>query len=139
VVLSRPAAVFVAIGLLFTSHTLVTPERAAAAEPGYLMVHFTGDSATGQTLYLAHSTDGLHWNDLNGGAPILRSTIGTRGVRDPALFRSPDGSRYWIIATDLCVRCGSTYEIAADGGSNAWESTTSWAQDTSWLTTTPVS
>ncbi|MBO1329810.1 glycoside hydrolase family 43 protein [Streptomyces sp. VRA16 Mangrove soil] len=121
-VLRRLAAILVAVGLLFTTPALDAHQRAEAAEPGYLMVHFTGDSATGQQLYLAHSTDGLHWNDLNGGAPILRSTIGTKGVRDPALIRSPDGSRYWIIATDLCVRCGSTYENGSPS-LVVWEST----------------
>jgi hypothetical protein len=87
------------------------------------MVHVTGDSATGQMLYLAHSTDGMHWNDLNGGAPVLNSTIGTKGVRDPALVRSPGGIKYWIVATDLCVRCGSTY---TDGSPDfvVWESIT---------------
>ncbi|WP_243706084.1 glycoside hydrolase family 43 protein [Micromonospora sp. KC721] len=96
------------------------------------MVHFTGDSATGQRLYLAHSTDGLHWNDLNAGAPVLHSPIGTKGVRDPALIRSPDGSRYWIIATDLCVRCGSTYTNGSPSFV-VWESTdlVTWSQP--WL------
>ena len=90
VVLSRLAAIFVAVGLLLASQTLATPERAAAADPGYMMLHF-GDDAAGQKLYLSHSTDGLHWNDLNGGGIVLRSTVGTRGVRDPALIRSPTG------------------------------------------------
>jgi hypothetical protein len=48
------------------------------------MAHFTGESSTGQQIYLAHSTDGLHWTDLNNGSPVLLSTVGTRGVRDPA-------------------------------------------------------
>lgn len=106
---ARLSVILLAVCLLVTGQALATSQRAAAADPGYLMVHFTGDSATGQMLYLAHSMDGLHWNDLNGGAPVLNSRIGTKGVRDPALVRSPDGSRYWIIATDLCIRCGSTY------------------------------
>ncbi|MGZ3146428.1 hypothetical protein ACVDFE_31430 [Lentzea chajnantorensis] len=105
---SRLAALVAAVALLLGSHSLAAPQR-AVAEPGYLMVHFTDDSAIDQQLHLAHSSDGLHWTDLNGGAPALRSTIGTKGVRDPALVRSPDGSRYWIVATDLCIRCGSTY------------------------------
>lgn len=33
VVLCRLAAMFVAVGLLFASRTLATPERAAAADP----------------------------------------------------------------------------------------------------------
>jgi hypothetical protein len=129
---SRLSVMLLAVCLLFTGQALTTPQRAAAADPGYLMVHFTGDSATGQMLYLAHSTDGLHWNDLNGGAPVLNSMIGTKGVRDPALVRSPDGSKYWIIATDLCIRCGSTY---TNGSPNfvVWESTDLVTWSKPWL------
>ena len=93
VLLNRLAAIFVAVGLLFTAQTLTIPQRAAAADPGYLMVHFTGEGSTNQQMYLAHSTDGLHWNDLNGGGMVLRSPVGTKGVRDPAFVRSPDGEQ----------------------------------------------
>ncbi|MCX5420768.1 AbfB domain-containing protein [Streptomyces sp. NBC_00078] len=129
---ARLTVIVLAVCLLFTGQALTTPQRAAAADPGYLMVHFTGDSATGQMLYLAHSTDGLHWNDLNGGAPVLNSLIGTKGVRDPALVRSPDGTKYWIIATDLCIRCGSTY---TDGSPSfvVWESTDLVTWSKPWL------
>lgn len=99
------------------------------------MLHFSGEGAAGQLMYLAHSTDGLHWNDLNGGAPIPRSTIGTKGVRDPALVRSPGGDKYWIIATDLCIGCGQNWEAAVYNGSRdlVWESTdlVTWSQP--WL------
>ncbi|MFJ5998646.1 glycoside hydrolase family 43 protein [Streptomyces sp. NPDC092370] len=124
-VLSRLAAIFVAACLLFTAQVVTTPQRAAAADPGYLMLHFTGEGSAGQQMYLSHSADGLHWNDLNGGAPILRSTIGTKGVRDPALVRSPDGSKYWIIATDLCISCGQSWSDSINNGSRnlvVWES-----------------
>ncbi|GHH75354.1 glycoside hydrolase family 43 protein [Promicromonospora soli] len=129
---ARLSALLLAVCLLLTGQAVATPQRAAAADPGYLMVHFTGDSATGQKLYLGHSTDGLHWNDLNGGAPVLQSPIGTKGVRDPALVRSPDGSKYWIIATDLCIRCGSTYQ---NGSPNfvVWESTDLVTWSKPWL------
>ncbi|RKT08252.1 hypothetical protein BX286_6340 [Streptomyces sp. 3211.6] len=133
---ARLSAILLAACLLFTSQALITPDRAAAADPGYLMLHFTGEGAAGQQMYLAHSTDGLHWNDLNGGAPILRSTIGTKGVRDPALVRSPGGDKYWIIATDLCISCGQNWEAAVNNGSRdlvVWESTdlVTWSQP--WL------
>ncbi len=85
---------------------MTAPQRAAAADPGYLMTHFIGEGSTGQQMYFSYSADGLNWTDLNGGGMTLRSTVGTRGVRDPALVRSPDGSKYWIIATDLCIGCG---------------------------------
>lgn len=48
------------------SQVLTTPQR-AAADPGYLVVHFTGEGSTNQQMHLSHSTDGLNWNDLNGG------------------------------------------------------------------------
>jgi hypothetical protein len=129
---ARLSALLLAVCLLFTGQALTTPQLAAAADPGYLMVHFTGDSATGQRLYLAHSTDGLRWNDLNDGAPVLHSPIGTNGVRDPALVRSPDGSKYWIIATDLCVRCGSTYTNGSPSFV-VWESTDLVTWSKPWL------
>ncbi|MFI7293411.1 glycoside hydrolase family 43 protein [Streptomyces sp. NPDC050121] len=134
--LSRLSALLAAACLLFTGQVLTAPERAAAADPGYLMVHFTGEGATNQQMYLSHSTDGLHWNDLNGGGMVLRSTVGTKGVRDPAFVRSPDGSKYWIIATDLCWGCGSTVDGSINNGSRnivVWESTdlVTWSQP--WL------
>ncbi|GAA3093327.1 hypothetical protein GCM10020001_006030 [Nonomuraea salmonea] len=104
------------------------PKRAAAAlDPftGYLMAHFTGESANGEQIYLAHSDDGLHWTDLNNGQLVLRSTIGTRGVRDPSIVRSPSGDRYWIVATDLRIASGTSWNDAANRGSTSlvvWES-----------------
>ncbi|MEU1182432.1 glycoside hydrolase family 43 protein [Streptomyces sp. NPDC005820] len=135
-VFSRLAAILVAACLLFTSQTLSTPQRAAAAEPGYLMVHFTGEGSTNQQMYLSHSTDGVHWNDLDGGGMVLRSTVGTKGVRDPALVRAPGGGKYWIVATDLCIGCGQDWGTAQNNGSRnlvVWESTdlVTWSQP--WL------
>ncbi|MFF7841827.1 glycoside hydrolase family 43 protein [Streptomyces ossamyceticus] len=124
--LSRLAAILVAACLLLTSQSLAAPERAAAAEPGYLMTHFIGEGSNGQQIYFSYSTDGLNWSDLNGGGIALRSTVGTKGVRDPALVRSPDGSKYWIIATDLCISCGQTWSQSINDGSRnlvVWEST----------------
>ncbi|MEW2395806.1 glycoside hydrolase family 43 protein [Streptomyces sp. NPDC046862] len=135
-VLTRVAATLVAVGLFFTFPSLTTPQRAAAADPGYLMVHFTGEGATNQQMYLSHSTDGLHWNDLDGGGMVLRSTVGTQGVRDPAFVRSPDGSKYWIIATDLCISCGQNWDTAINNGSRnlvVWESTDLVTWSKPWL------
>ncbi|MFC5666002.1 glycoside hydrolase family 43 protein [Kitasatospora misakiensis] len=133
---ARLSAVVLAACLLFTGLAVAAPQRAAAAVPGYLMVHFTGEGATNQQTYLSHSTDGVHWNDLNGGGMVLRSTVGTKGVRDQALVRSPDGSRYWILATDLCIGCGQSWEDAQNNASRnlvVWESTdlVTWSQP--WL------
>ncbi|MFI5983711.1 glycoside hydrolase family 43 protein [Streptomyces sp. NPDC051555] len=134
---ARLSATLLTVCLLLAGlAVMATPQRAAAADPGYLMVHFTGEGSTGQQIYLSHSTDGVHWNDLNGGGMVLRSTVGTKGVRDPALVRSPDGSKYWIVATDLCIDCGQSWGDSIDNGSRnlvVWESTdlVTWSQP--WL------
>ncbi len=113
--------------LIFASWSVALPGRASALDPftGYLMAHFTGESANGEQIYLAHSKNGLNWTDLNGGGPVLLSTVGTRGVRDPAIVRSPAGDRYWIIATDLRIAAGTSWSDAANRGSTSlvvWES-----------------
>jgi hypothetical protein len=114
--------------LLLTFWSVTTKKEAAALDPftGYLMAHFTGESASGEQIYLAHSRDGLRWTELNNGGTVLTSTIGTRGVRDPAIVRSPAGDRYWIIATDLRIASGTSWSDAANRGSTSlvvWEST----------------
>ncbi|MEJ2852450.1 MULTISPECIES: hypothetical protein [unclassified Saccharothrix] len=93
--LKRVGAVAVAVALLFTSRSVTTERRAEALEPftGYLMAHFTGEHPTGEQIYFTHSRDGLHWTELNNGAPVLLSTVGERGVRDPALVRSAPARR----------------------------------------------
>ncbi|MFC0111551.1 glycoside hydrolase family 43 protein [Kibdelosporangium aridum] len=124
--LSRVTALLAVIVLSFTAWS-ATASQSAAADPftGYLMVHFTGESANGEQIYLAHSKDGLRWNDLNTSAPVMLSTVGTRGVRDPAIVRSPAGDRYWIVATDLRMASGISWDDAAKRGSKSlvvWES-----------------
>jgi hypothetical protein len=124
----RVGAILTVAALIFASWTVTTRTEAAALDPftGYLLAHFTGESANGEQIYLAHSTDGLHWTDLNRGGPVLLSTVGTRGVRDPAIVRSPAGDRYWIIATDLRIASGTSWSDAANRGSTSlvvWEST----------------
>ena len=126
--LARLSAVFLMLVSSAVATNVATQRSANALDPftGYLMAHFTGESATGEQIYLAHSTNGLNWTDLNNGSPVLLSTIGTRGVRDPALVRSPAGDRYWIIATDLRIASGTSWSDAANRGSTSlvvWEST----------------
>ncbi|MGC5053398.1 glycoside hydrolase family 43 protein [Micromonospora sp. DT48] len=126
-VLTRASALLAALCLLLLSAVQTPRAEAAALDPftGYLMAHFTGESAIGEQVYFAHSRDGLTWRDLNNGSPVLLSTIGTRGVRDPSLLRSPSGDRYWIVATDLRIASGTSWNDAANRGSTSlvvWES-----------------
>ena len=88
---------------------------AAPSEPAntYLLVHFTGQSARGEQIYFSVSEDGLHWNDLNNSEPVLVSTIGDKGVRDPSIIRSPDGKKFYLLATDLRIANGKGEDCAA--------------------------
>ena len=92
---------------------------------GYLFVHFTGEHKDGEQIYFSLSEDGLHWKDLNGGKPVLKSTIGEKGARDPFIIRAVDEKKYWIIATDLRIEAGKGWDVAQHGGSRdilIWES-----------------
>ncbi len=93
----------------------------------YLFVYFTGDSIEGEKLRFAVSdgNNALQWRDLNDAQPVLESTMGTRGLRDPFILRSAEGDRFFLLATDLSVgRTG--WGHATDDGSQyleIWEST----------------
>lgn len=67
----------------------------------YLMV-FHRDETHG--LYMALSRDGYTFTALNGGAPVMAGdTIAyQRGIRDPHIYRGPDGA-FYLAMTDLHV------------------------------------
>lgn len=91
----------------------------------YLLTHFTGEQRDGEQVYFSVSRDGLHWHDIGGGKPVLRSRIGTGGVRDPFPVRHPLTGRFYIIATDLRVEAGVTWLQSKTEGSRdiiIWES-----------------
>ncbi|WP_346771997.1 glycoside hydrolase family 43 protein [Streptomyces sp. JH34] len=70
----------------------------------YVMSYFTGeDTPDGEQIRMALSVgeDPLHWQELNGGRPVLTSDVGTGGLRDPFVIRSPEGDRFFQVATDL--------------------------------------
>lgn len=98
------------------------------AYTGYLFVHFIGEQPDGEQIYFSLSRDMLHWNDLNGGKPVLRSGIGEKGARDPFLIRVPldgGGRKFYLIATDLRIEAGKGWEAAQHAGSRdilVWES-----------------
>lgn len=93
----------------FASRSIAAPEY-----EGYAFIYFTGDSGNSESIFIAASegNDALSWTELNDGEPILTSTEGTTGLRDPFVIRSPEGDTYFLIATDLKV---------ADSG---WDGTT---------------
>ena len=94
------------------------------ASGGYLFVHFTGEHPDGEQIYMALSRDGLHWRDLSE-RPILRSSVGMKGVRDTFPVRDPKTGRCFILATDLRIEAGLGWGAAQFEGSRdivVWES-----------------
>ncbi len=45
----------------------------------------------------------MNGSTMNNLKPVLSSTVGERGVRDPYICRSPEGDTFYLIATDLSV------------------------------------
>ena len=92
----------------------------------YLFAHFIGEKyEQGEQIYFSVSEDGLHWQDLNGGQPVLCSPLGELGVRDPFVVKHPGTGRYFMIATDLNIYRLRDWGKAVTIGSRAlivWES-----------------
>jgi beta-xylosidase len=63
----------------------------------YLFSYFTGNGESG--LHLAWSTDGLRWEALAGGKPLLAPQVGSRLMRDPYVVRGSDGTFYLLWTT----------------------------------------
>ncbi|OFX58288.1 MAG: beta-xylosidase [Bacteroidetes bacterium GWB2_41_8] len=68
---------------------------------GYLLVYFKDKD---QSAYMAISSDGYTFTDINGGQPVF---IGSqlaeqKGVRDPHITRGPDGA-FYLAMTDLHI------------------------------------
>ncbi|MER6158083.1 family 43 glycosylhydrolase [Streptomyces sp. NPDC001868] len=124
---------------------LAAPPGAAKTEPrdssqstsqrtkyaGYLFAYFTGEgTADGEQIRyaLSRGNDALHWRELNAGKPVLTSTIGEKGLRDPFVIRSPEGDKFYMIATDLRMyrnSSGSWDQVQRHGSKSimVWEST----------------
>jgi hypothetical protein len=82
---------------------------------GYLLVHFVEDpDGYGERVYfsLSDGDDPCSWVRLNGGEPLLGSSLGTTGVRDPYVVRGRD--EFFIVATDLRIYGGD------DAGWKVW-------------------
>lgn len=103
---------------------------------GYLFVHFIGEEKDGEQIYFSLSRDGLHWQDLHDGKPVLYSRKGECGVRDPYLVRDPADGKFYLIATDLRIQAGKGWTAAQEQGSRdlmVWESSDliHWSQERS--------
>lgn len=108
--------------------TLTVKAKPIAKEKvGYIYAYFRG-SVNGekevQQIHLAVSDDGLNWRDLNGNFPVIESTLGTKGLRDPYIIRSYEGDKFYLMATDLDANGGQWSQYGSNGSKSLmfWES-----------------
>jgi len=99
---------------------------AGGSGKGYLFVTFKGE-ATPMTeqVYFMVSRNGYDWTALNKGEPVLVSTVGEKGVRDPFILRSHDNTKFYLIATDLSINLTRDWGRAQSAASQSiviWES-----------------
>lgn len=71
-----------------------------AADEAYLFVHFTF-SEEKIHFSLSKGNNALNWRELNNGKAVFTSALGTMGLRDPYIVRSPEGDTFYLMATDL--------------------------------------
>ncbi|PFG42353.1 alpha-L-arabinofuranosidase [Isoptericola jiangsuensis] len=111
--LAAPAA---AATSLPTAVDVVDADHAA-----YVFPYFAGEGADGEKIYLAVSEDEdpTTWHTLNDGEPVLESTLGTQGLRDPFLIRHPETGVYYLLATDLQIYGGGDFGTAQETGSRS--------------------
>jgi hypothetical protein len=74
------------------------------------MSYFTAED---EALHLAASGDGLHFTAVNGGAPLLHSTVGTGTLRDPFIGPGP-GGLFHLLATDGWASPSIVHSVSAD-------------------------
>lgn len=117
----------------------VPPLTTQDAFAGYMFAYFRGEgTADGEQVYfaLSNGNNALSWQTLNNESPVLTSTLGENGVRDPFIIRSPEGDKFYMIATDLKINGNWDWAKSQTWGSQSllvWESTdlVNWSEP--WL------
>lgn len=90
------AAASAALGAVASPAPINT--RQETGHVGYLISTFS-DARPQVQQYLSNGNSASSFTFLNGGQPILASTVGTKGVRDIYLTTNADRSQYYLIAT----------------------------------------
>ncbi len=93
----------------------------------YVYTYFRGNiygKGESQHIHMAVSEDGFFWTALNNNEAILKAELGTKGVRDSYLIRSPEGDHFYLIGTDLDANGGDWGAYGNKGSKyiRVWES-----------------
>ena len=108
-----------------TFEVTIAEQGRSAPDAGYAAAYFKSDSD--EKIYQAATTgnDFFTFQSVNGGRPVIASTVDAKGLRDPYILRSAQGDKYYMVATDLCIGCGTGWGPAQSAGSlkiHVWES-----------------
>lgn len=98
----------------------IRPSVKLAQFSRYGMTNFARSNSTaGQQIYFSTSVanEATSFIATNNGKPVLTSKYGMHGLRDPSIVRSPEGDKFYLVATDLNV----------DGTEYGWQGW-GWAQ-----------
>jgi hypothetical protein len=68
------------------------------SQDAYVLSYFGGSDGQ-EALYMAYSHDALHWTAINKTRPVLKATLGKKSIRDPYIYRKPDG-KFVLMSTD---------------------------------------
>ncbi len=88
------------------SQPKIAAPRNAAGTPettDYIFVYFpySKNVKRDERIYFGISEDGLNFTALNNENFIFESKLGTHGLRDPFIIRSPKDNKFYLLATDL--------------------------------------
>ncbi len=82
-------------GRFHDAQAVSTGLERASSEDCFLFSYFVGNGEDG--LHLARSSDGYHWQAINGGTSFLAPQAGkSRLMRDPCLLRGPGGTFHLV-------------------------------------------
>ncbi|MSS84363.1 family 43 glycosylhydrolase [Actinomycetaceae bacterium WB03_NA08] len=106
---------------------VVAEQGRTAPDAGYAAAYFKSDGPGGEKIWMDATTenDFFTFKPVNEGEPVIDLQVDTKGLRDPYILRSHDGDKYYMIATDLCIGCGTSWGDAQSKGSlkvHVWES-----------------
>lgn len=103
--LSVPSPNMESRGLNLGELGLPPAKRADASLTGYLGTFFLGDEPD-VYFYLSQGNNAVSFSALNGGDAVLVPSVGTGGVRDPAIVAGGGdeaGKKWYIVGTDLDI------------------------------------
>ncbi|KAI2468126.1 glycoside hydrolase family 43 protein [Annulohypoxylon bovei var. microspora] len=105
---------------------IANPTPRASNYVGYLISTFS-DATPKVQFHLSEGNSATSFSFLNGGDPVLTSTVGTEAVRDIFLATNSARSEWYMLGTDLDVEVsGFSWDTATRHGSRGivvWKST----------------